>query len=178
YTWQDPFGYRHRITNASTWDIPLGKGRHFMNQSHWLLDAIVGGWKLSDVIYWRSGNLLRFDGMVWDGTDPKVSNPTPQQWFSTSGFQRLPDFTPRTNPWSFSGLTGPGVFTMNASFVKDFHITERLKMQLRADAFNLLNNMSWGDPSTTVDDSSFGQITNQANLTFGRRVQLGVRIEF
>jgi TonB-dependent receptor-like protein len=178
YTWQDPFGYRHRITNASTWDIPLGKGRPFMNQAHWLLDAIVGGWKLSDVIYWRSGNLLRFDGMVWDGTDPKVSNPTPQQWFNTSGFQRLPDFTPRTNPWSFSGLTGPGVFTMNASFAKDFHITERLRMQLKADAFNLLNNMSWGDPSTAVDDSSFGQSTNQAGLTFGRRIQLGVRIEF
>ena len=38
-------------------------------------------------------------------------------------------------------------------------------MQLKADVFNLLNNMSWGDPSTAVDDSSFGQSTNQADLT-------------
>ena len=116
--------------------------------------------------------------MLWDGTDPKVSSPTPQQWFNTAGFQRLPNFTPRTNPWDFPGLTGPGVFNMNGSLAKDFHITEKLRMQLKADAFNLLNNMSWGDPSTSVDDSSFGQSTNQANLTFGRRMQLGVRIEF
>jgi hypothetical protein len=44
--------------------------------------------------------------------------------------------------------------------------------------FNLFNNMSWGDPTTDVDSSSFGQITNQAALTYGRRVQLGARLEF
>jgi hypothetical protein len=46
------------------------------------------------------------------------------------------------------------------------------------DAFNFLNNMSWGDPSTDVDDSNFGRITNQADLTRGRRIQLGARLEF
>ncbi len=178
YTWQDPFNYRHRITFAETYDLPLGKGRTYMAKAPWLLDAIVGGWQFSSVIYWRSGNLLNFGGMLWDGTSPVVSNPTPQQWFNTSGFQRLPDFTPRTNPWSFSGLTGPGVFSMNSSLAKNFHITERVRMQLKADAFNLLNNMSWGDPITSVDSSNFGQSIDQAGLTFGRRVQLGVRIEF
>ena len=61
---------------------------------------------------------------------------------------------------------------------KDFHITEKLRFQLKADAFNLLNNMSWGDPITAVDDGNFGQSTNQAGLTFGRRMQLGMRLEF
>jgi hypothetical protein len=42
----------------------------------------------------------------------------------------------------------------------------------------VINNMSWGDPSTDFDSSNFGQITNQAGLTYGRRVQLGVRLEF
>jgi hypothetical protein len=149
-----------------------------MNAAPRVLDAILGGWKLSPVLFWRSGNLLRFGGMLWDGSDPKVDNPTAQQWFKTSGFERLPDFTPRTNPWDFPGLYGPGVLKLDGSLSKDFRITERFKAQLKADAFNLLNNMSWGDPSTSVDDSSFGQSTNQAGLTFGRRVQLGARIEF
>jgi hypothetical protein len=47
---------------------------------------------------------------------------------------------------------------------KDFHITEELRFQLKADAFNLLNNMSWGDPITEVDDGNFGQSTNQAGF--------------
>jgi carboxypeptidase family protein len=178
FTWQNPNTYRQRFTLAGTWDVPLGKGRAFMNAAPRVVDAILGGWKLSPVVFWRSGNLLGFGGMLTDGTDPKLDNPTPQQWFKTSGFQRLPDFTPRTNPWSYDGLYGPGVFKVDGSLAKDFRITERFRAQLKADAFNLLNNMSWGDPSTSVDDSNFGQITNQAYLTFGRRVQLGARIEF
>ncbi len=178
FSWQNPSLYRQRFTLAGTWDVPLGKGRAFMNAAPRVVDAILGGWKLSPVLFWRSGNLLRFGGMLWDGSDPKVDNPTAQQWFKTSGFERLPDFTPRTNPWDFPGLYGPGVLKLDGSLSKDFNITERVKAQLKADAFNLLNNMSWGDPSTEFDDSHFGQSTNQAGLTFGRRVQLGARIEF
>ena len=178
YTWLEPNTYRQRFTLAGTWDVPFGKGRKFMTNAPRVVDAVLGGWKLSPVVYWRSGNLLHFGGMLWDGGDPKVSNPSPNQWFKTSGFQRLPDFTPRKNPWYFSGLYGPGVFTMNGSLAKDFQITERFKAQLKADAFNFLNNLSWGDPSTSVNDANFGKITNQAYLTYGRRVQLGARIEF
>jgi hypothetical protein len=129
-------------------------------------------------MFWRSGNLLGFDGMLWDGTDPVVSNPTPQKWFNTSGFERLPDFTPRTNPWSFAGLRGPGVFNIDASLVKKVNLTEKVAFKFQVDAFNLINNMSWDDPSTSVDDSNFGAATDQAYLTFGRRLQLGVRVEF
>ena len=178
FTWQNAHTYRHRLTASGTWDLPLGKGKPFVNSGPWLLDALVGGWRLSSVVYWRSGNMLGFDGMVWDGTDPNVSDPTPERWFNTSGFERLPDFTPRANPWDFAGLYGPGVLNVNASLVKEFRITERFRGQLRADAFNVINNMSWGDPSTSVDDSNFGAITDQAYLTYGRRVQLGARIEF
>jgi hypothetical protein len=67
---------------------------------------------------------------------------------------------------------------MNGSLAKDFWITERVKVQLKADAFNVLNNMSWGDPGMGVDGSDFGQITDQAGLTYGRRMQLGMRVEF
>jgi hypothetical protein len=178
FSWQNGTSYRHRISGAGTWDVPVGKGRTFMATSNPVVNAIVGGWRVSGVVLWRSGNLMSFGGMLWNGTSPKISNPTPEKWFDTSVFERLPNYTPRTNPWDFAGVRGPGVFTTNGSLSKDFHLTERLRMQLKADAFNLFNNMSWGDPSTNVDDSNFGQITNQANLTFGRRVQLGVRLEF
>ncbi|MCW5982545.1 MAG: TonB-dependent receptor [Bryobacteraceae bacterium] len=179
FSWQEPNGsYRQRFTAAGSWDLPFGKGRPYLSHAPYVLDAIVGGWRFSPVILWRGGNLLGFGAMVWDGTDPKVDDPTPQHWFNSAAFKRLPDFTPRTNPWNFAGLRGPGVFSMNASFAKDFAVIERLRMQLRADAFNLFNNMSWGDPSTSVTSGNFGKITNQANLTYGRRVQLGLRLEF
>jgi len=178
YSWQNPSTYRQRLTVASTWDIPVGTGRAVLPDASRALDAVVGGWRVSPVVVWRSGQLLNFGGMLWDGQDPKVSNPTPDRWFDTSGFQRLPDFTPRSNPWDFDGLYGPGVFNMDLSLTKDFQIVERVKLQLKMDAFNLLNNLSWGNPSTSVTSSNFGRITNQANLTYGRRIQLGARLEF
>jgi hypothetical protein len=178
FSWQYGNNYRQRLTMAGSWDVPLGNGRRFLSGAPGVVNAIVGGWKLSPVLVWRSGNLLNFGGMVWDGTDPKLSNPTQDQWFNTSGFSRLPDFTPRSNPWNFPGLHGPGVLNMDFGLVKAFRVTERLGLQLKMDAFNLLNNMSWGDPSTNVNSSNFGRSTNQANLTYGRRIQLGARLEF
>jgi hypothetical protein len=178
FSWQNANTYRARLTTSGTWDLPVGKGRALLGSPPRIVDALLGGWRLSGVLFWHSGSILGFGSMLWDGSDPIISNPTPQKWFNTAAFQRLPDFTPRTNPWNFSGLTGPGVLNVNASFAKDFRITERYRAQIKADAFNVLNNMSWGNPSMNVNDANFGQITNQADLTFGRRVQLGARFEF
>jgi hypothetical protein len=178
YSWQNANNYRHRITGASTWDLPVGKGRPYIASAPRIVDALIGGWRISGVYFWRSGNLLGFGPMLWNGQDPRIDNPTPEVWFNTASFRRLPNYTPRTNPWNFSGLTGPGVLNINGSLAKDFHITEKLRAQFKADAFNVLNNMSWGDPTMNVDSGTFGQITNQAGLTYGRRVQLGMRLEF
>jgi hypothetical protein len=61
---------------------------------------------------------------------------------------------------------------------KDFSITERIKLQLKLDAFNALNNMNWNNPSTSVTSSTFGKSTDIYSLDFGRRLQLGARITF
>ena len=46
------------------------------------------------------------------------------------------------------------------------------------DVFNAANNMTWANPNTTVSSSLFGVTNNQLAATFGRRTQLGLRIEF
>jgi hypothetical protein len=70
------------------------------------------------------------------------------------------------------------VFNVDASLVKKVNITEKVAFKFQVDAFNLFNNMSWDDPSVSVDDSNFGASTDQAYLTYGRRLQLGMRVEF
>ena len=86
--------------------------------------------------------------------DPRIDNPTPGHWFDTSGFSPLPNYTPRTNPWVYPGLTGPGMFNIDASLVKSFAITERFRFALRMDSFNVLNSMTWADPDTNVYSST------------------------
>ncbi len=177
YTWIDAPNSRHRLSIAATWEIPFGKGRQYMSSAPRLMDALVGGWNLTPLITWRSGRFLQFGGMVATG-DPIISNPKPQQWFNASVFSPLPAYTPRTNPWQYAGLTGPGQFNVDASLVKSFHIVERYRFELRMDLFNALNHITWGDPDTNVYSSTFGQSTDQLANTFGRRTQLGLRMEF
>jgi len=170
--------FRHRLTAAGAWDLPIGKGRAFLTNAPRLLDAVVGGWRVSSMMSWRSGGLLYFDTMLWDGTDPRISDPGPQGWFNTAAFQKQPNYVKRSNPWDFAGLTGPGWFNMDSALMKEFKITDRVRFQLKLDSFNVINNINWNDPSTVVTDSSFGKLTNQRDYTFGRRTQLGMRLEF
>ena len=179
YLWIDSPNSRHRLSAAATWEVPVGKGRMFMGDAPRLLDALVGGWDLTPVLFWRSGRYAQFGGMVVNG-DPKISNPGPQGWFNASVFSPLPAYTPRTNPWLYSWITGPGQFNMDASLVKSFHLTEKVRFELRMDVFNALNNITWEDPDTNIYSSNFGRSQNNDQLanTYGRRTQLGLRVEF
>ena len=177
FTWQENNRPRHRLNIASTWEIPVGRGRQHMASLPRWLDGVVGGWDLTGFLSWRSGFFTRFGSLVVNG-DPILENPTPQRWFNTSAFSQVPPYTPRTNPWQYEGLTNPGLFNVDSSLVKRVPITERLRTELRMDVFNTFNNMTWNDPNTNVLSSTFGRCTNQATNTYGRRVQLGLRLEF
>jgi hypothetical protein len=177
FTWQENNRPRHRISMAGTWEIPLGRGRRFLSGLPRAADLVLGGWDLTGLLMWRSGFFVRFGAMEVNG-DPHIDNPTPERWFNTSIFSRLPAFTPRTNPWQYEGLTNPGLFNLDTSLVKRLPVTERFRFELRMDVFNTLNNMTWADPNTNVQSSLFGKSNNQLANTFGRRTQLGLRIEF
>jgi hypothetical protein len=179
-TWQESSNPRHRITFAGNLELPFGHNRHFLNAAPRIVDAVVGGWNLSPMLTWRSGNFISFGGLLASG-DPKIDNPGPKGWFNTAVFQRLPSYTQRTNPVTYSGLTGPGYFNLDLSLVKSFRVTERFSAELRADAFNAPNAMTWNDPNTTVTSTYFGKSSGQlvANgVGVGRQTQIGLRVRF
>ena len=177
WTSEDSGTPRHRLTASGTWMIPVGKGRQFMPSAPRLLDALIGGWNLAGTATWHSGTLLNFGGMLVSG-DPTISNPGPNGWFNTSVFSILPAYTRRTNPWYYSGIRGPKYFNIDGTLNKDFSITEKIKFQLHMDAFNATNNMNYNNPNMTVGSSQFGKSTDIYSQDFGRRLQLGLRLQF
>jgi hypothetical protein len=52
------------------------------------------------------------------------------------------------------------------------------RLNFRIEAYNLLNDMNWANPSTTIGASDFGQVLRQADAYFGRQLQYTLRIEF
>jgi hypothetical protein len=190
--WQDSNQPHHRITAASSWELPFGKGKAFLNSAPTVVNALVGGWKATGLWTFMSGDFPRFGNMIANGS-PCISNPTPQHWFDTSVFSPVPanTYVLRSNPLQYGCLTGPTFWNLDATLIKSFPITERFHAELKMAAYNATNRLNRGDPNTDVTSSLFGQALYQGSPggTFGaqtatygnqsgRQVELGLKIIF
>jgi len=176
FTWQPAPQARHRLTGAGIYQLPLGKGRAYMNGDNRVLQAIFGGWSTSTLFTYNSGNYLRFGGALVDG-DPSVDEPTSNRWFDTTKFRVLPAFTRRTNPLQYSEVRGPRYVNVDATLGKEFPIVgERLKFELRGEAYNLFNAFTGANPDVNVTSANFGRITAQRAGIFGRQIQFSGRL--
>jgi hypothetical protein len=190
FQWQDSNQPRNRMNIVSTYEFPFGKGRTYLNNAPRVVDALVGGWKITPVLQYISGDFPQFANMIVTG-NPCVSNPTPDHWFNTSAFSPIPanTYVLRTNPLQYGCLTGPKFWDLDASLAKSFHIIERVRAELKMTAYNALNKLNRGDPDTNIYDSTFGQALYQGSpggtfgaqaatsaFNSGRQLELGFKI--
>jgi hypothetical protein len=57
-------------------------------------------------------------------------------------------------------VRGPGFFDVDASVFRSFNLTERFRLQFRAEAFNIENRLNFQNPNSTVSSGvTFGRIT-------------------
>jgi hypothetical protein len=72
-------------------------------------------------------------------------------------------------------LHGPGTIQWDMSLTRRFRFSERYKLELRSDFFNIMNHANWGNPATGLTSSTYGQITG-----FGspRLIQINMKLLF
>ena len=145
---------------------------------HPVLNAAIGGWQVSGIYTYRSGEFLRFGSAEWNGMDPVIENPGPNAWLNTSVFAVQPAFTPRTNPYQFDGLTGPIMWNVDGTVSKTFPVKEHYKLEFRFEAYNLTNSLMWANPNVTPGNALFGRATAQAQGNRGREMQYTLRFIF
>jgi hypothetical protein len=140
------------------------------------VEGVLGGWSISGLLTYNTGVFLRFGTFVVDG-DPHIDNPTQARWIDTSKFKLQPAFTRRTNPLQYPDVTGPRFINLDNTLAKEFRIIERLKFELRLEAYNLTNrfhvdNPDLGGPTST----NFGRLVSQMGGKFGRQLQFSGRL--
>jgi hypothetical protein len=59
---------------------------------------------------------------------------------------------------------------------RTFRFTENIRMDLRWEAFNLLNRVRWGGPDSGLTSNNFGLVRSQANTP--RQMQFGIKLSF
>jgi hypothetical protein len=183
---------RNRIVFSSVYELPFGRGKLFHPDSE-VLNQVVGGWSFGVIAEANTGTPIspimavnETDTFSLGNRPDLVANPNLSsgrarseklnEWFNTAAFTDPGAFTFGNAPRSFG--TGPGVFNMDLSLLKDFHATERFDLQLRLEALNALNHANFANPNTQFGASAFGQVTGLYSGTPARIVQLGVHLSF
>lgn len=191
FNWNDSRGNlggirKHVFVSSYVWDLPFGKGRHWLSNLHGLQQVALGGWQLAGILQALSGApfspgfATTVQGSVGGRPDVVVGVPVYpatrniDQWFNPAAFTRPPDFT--YGNAGYNQLWGPGQFNWDASLVKAFVFRERLSLQLRLEAFSALNNAQFGNPNATITNPAVvGRITSAGG---NRTVQIGAKLQF
>jgi hypothetical protein len=189
--WQNSNQPHHRLSMAGTYELPFGKGKTFLSNSSRAIDALLGGWQVTAVVTFNSGDYPRFGNYIVTGNP--CQNVPVGDYFNPSVFSPIPanTYVLRTNPLQYSCIVGPSFFDIDASLLKNFHLTERVQGQLKMTAYNATNKLNLADPSTSYTDSYFGKAIYQGSPTgefgaqsatygnqAGRQIELGVKLFF
>ena len=185
------FDVRHRVVLSPVYELPFGKGKPFL--SNGVAALIAGGWQLSTLVQWQtgapltatlSGNYSNSGGSTDRPDligDPNANAPhTPQEWFNTSAFALRPASGQPGATYSFGNegkgvIVGPGLVQADLSIVRNFQVREWMKVQFRAEFFNLFNHVNFNFPGVVADTSTFGTITGALDP---RETQLALKITF
>lgn len=193
YAWSD-FDRRHVFNLQYVWELPFGKGRKFLSEISKGVDWLVGGWQLSGLANYSSGRpftvfsgLFTFSNTV---TTPANCNNCPRTLGSVieeSGTSYLFSADQRAlfsqpNPGEFSNtgrnyFIGSPDFRTDVSLSKKIRFTEKMNFEIRVDAKNVLNSVSYGLPTTTSNSTTFGRIRTTID-SLPRRIQFSGKFNF
>jgi hypothetical protein len=95
------------------------------------------------------------------------------RWFNTAAFAPTP--VGRDGTAGRNIIDGPGLKNVDLGIFRDFNLTERIKLQFRAEATNAFNIVNLNNPETNRNSSQFGRIREARAM---REVQLGLRLTF
>ena len=170
---------------SGSYDLPFGKGKTFDTRSA-LWNRVIGGFVFNVIYNWEVGAPLNWESQnaLFYGGDISLNPRAIDGAFDTTRFntKTANDATGqlannvRTFSSRFGNLRIDGTNNFDLSIIKNTAVTERVKLQLRMEAFNALNHPIFDAPNLNPTNSQFGKITNQPNLA--RNIQLAARLVF
>ena len=183
---------RHIFAGSMLYELPLGRGKRWGSGWSNAINNALGGWQVNNIVSLGTGT--PFDITI-SGVRPDILGPVSigSQQSANSGLGRIwlsaPKGTFVAPPTNASGefirpgtlgrnhFYGPGYGTWDASLFKGFTLTERLKLQFRAEGFNILNRPQFVNPDANVNGSGFGVINTTRQFS-ERQIQFALRFVF
>jgi len=183
---------RHVFTMNYIYELPFFKGRHD------LAGNVLGGWQASGIVTLNSGLPFTITTSNFDAAglgnnpaaiagnrpnllcDPNANAPhTLQQWFNTACFSPNPAAgTAVANVPGTAGrgvVQGPPTKRFDFTMTKNIRFSERVRLQLRGEGFNIFNHTNFRTIGTNVTLGTYGTVTAVRDP---RTIQLGAKLIF
>ncbi|PYQ93073.1 MAG: TonB-dependent receptor, partial [Acidobacteria bacterium] len=174
----------HNLKVSNVWQLPnTGAGG--------VLRQVVNDWMLNTIVSWQSGFPFSiasgrdnsFTGINRDradfvGGNADLGSDRPHGEMVASYFD-ISKFVPNAiGTFGNSGknmLRGPKYFNTDVALVKVLNVTNRIGLQVRAEFFNIFNNVNFNAPNNNVSSAQFGRITSALDP---RILQFGLKLLF
>jgi hypothetical protein len=187
--------FRHQGSGNFSYELPLGRGKRFLNGLNGMPDKLAGGWQFNGIVTLLSGfpftplvgsnqsgngNQFSPDRPNWNANfQGAVKLRTVDQWYDPTAFS-----LPTSGTWGNVGrgvLDGPGLTEFDFSVFKTTPITETTRVLFRAEFFNITNRTNFGLPNPNIFSggtisASAGKIV--ATTGTSRQIQLGLKLMF
>ena len=184
------FDARHRLVASASWMPPVS------SNAPAAVRALFSGWQLNGVAAYNSGTpftvsdsanvALQANSPPISGFpasrpnvigDPNAGPHSVDEWLSRSAFERL-NVQTQAGQFGNAGRNiarGPSYASVDLSFVRDFDLARRSRLQFRAEVFNALNHTNFGLPVADLNSPSFGRILSAGSP---RLMQFALKLIF
>jgi hypothetical protein len=179
----------HRFVTSYTYDLPWGPGRTYLNSdSVWA--KVFGSWQVGGIALLRSGLPFGVDSTqnttdsqggrqranrIGDGPLSRDQR-TLRRFFDTAAFVNPPQY--QFGNSARNVIRSPGLVNFDLMLAKNFPITESIRLDFRAEAFNLTNTPAFSFPGATVGTAQFGVIGSTLPGTDARQIQFALKLSF
>ena len=161
YDWgNSDIGIKNRFSFRANYELPFGKSGSTMRK------MAMGGWQMNTLAFWQSGipfSVLDYVSPVPSNVSGLVTNDRPnavsgqpyapanqnyQNWININAF--TPQVVGSAGNEARDQLYGPDQRAIDFSLFKDFQLKERMKLQFRAEVYNLTNTENFGQPNVQI----------------------------
>ncbi len=186
---------RHRFVSQALYALPLTRQAAPDHGPRGLTRQLLEHWQISSIVVMQTGQFLTptFSGSDPSNTrtqggrpdqvgNPQLSNPTASLWFNPAAFVVPPNG--RFGNSARGVAVGPGLVNLDFGLYRHFYIKEKMRLQLRVTATNVVNHPNYGNPNLDISSLNVGKITSlqgDRRDTLGagpRTIQLGIRFDF
>lgn len=189
----------NRLVASVIFQLPIGRGSLVGANMNRTLDAVVGGWQITALATYQSGqplNIYMGNPRLADGTQrPNLVCPSSGMlttgisihkaaryqvpWLNSNCFSDPGDQQAGDAPRYFTQLRTDGIHEADITLEKIYNLGGRKgQVEAHVDCFNCTNTERFGLPDTGYEDSTFGIISSTAGGYLPRNMQLGLRYQF